>query len=115
MLTISKREEKNDVLVVELIGQIDGGPKSQEIQELVKKAIAEGKTNFIYDITEVKWINSMGAGVLIASYASVRRNEGCIHLVGVTDRAKVVLQTCGLIPAVFKEFEKLEDAIDDFK
>ncbi|MCD6378811.1 STAS domain-containing protein, partial [bacterium] len=74
MLAIDIKQE-NNVMIVELIGQIDGGPKSQEIQDVIKKAITEGNTNFIFDITDVKWLNSMGAGVLIACYASVRRNE----------------------------------------
>ena len=114
MLAIDIKQE-NNVMIVELIGQIDGGPKSQEIQDVIKKAITEGNTNFIFDITGVKWLNSMGAGVLIACYASVRRNDGYINLVGVKDRVKVVLQTCGLIPTVFKEFENMKEAIEDFK
>ena len=114
MLTINTRQE-NDVVIVELKGQIDGGPKSRELQELVKNTLTEGKINFIFDITEIKWINSLGAGVLIASYASVRRNEGYINLVGITDRVQVVLRTCGLTPTVFKEFNNVEDAMEDFK
>jgi anti-anti-sigma factor len=114
MLAINIRQESN-VIIVEVKGQIDGGPKSQEIQEIIKKAITEGNKNFIFDINDVKWINSMGAGVLIACYASARRNEGYINLVGVKDRVKVVLQTCGLIPTVFKEFESVKEAIEDFK
>jgi len=114
MLNIQKSEE-NDVMILELEGQIDGGPKSQRIQEIIKEAIAAGKKKFVFDMNEVQWLNSLGAGVLIAAYASVRRKEGSINLVGVSDRVKVVLKTCGLVPTVFKEFDNKDDAIKDLQ
>ncbi len=114
MLNIEKSEE-NGVMILELEGQIDGGPKSQKIQEIIKDAIEAGKKKFVFDMNEVQWLNSLGAGVLIASYASVRRKEGSINLVGVSDRVKVVLKTCGLVPTVFKEFDNKEDAIKDLQ
>ncbi|HMA75719.1 MAG TPA: STAS domain-containing protein [Candidatus Krumholzibacteriaceae bacterium] len=114
MLTINTRLE-DDVMIVGLKGQIDGGPKSQTIQDIVKKSISEGNINIVFDMSEIKWINSLGAGVLIASYASARRNDGYINLVGISDRVKVVLRTCGLTPTLFEEFDNIEDAVEDFK
>jgi anti-sigma B factor antagonist len=114
MLNIEKSSER-DVLIIGLNGQIDGGPKSQKIQEIIKNALSEGMKKFVLDMNDVQWLNSLGAGVLIASYASVRRSEGSINLVGISDRVKVVLRTCGLVPTVFKEFENKDDAIQDLQ
>lgn len=114
MLKIEKREE-NGVLIFELEGQIDGGPESQKLQEIIKDALHEGKKHSVLDMKGVTWINSLGAGVLIATYASVKREDGLIAMVGISDRARVVLKTCGLIPAVFEEYDSVEEAVEEIK
>ncbi|MBD3179816.1 MAG: anti-sigma factor antagonist [Candidatus Latescibacteria bacterium] len=114
MLKIEKREQ-NDVLVFKLDGQLDGGPASQKLQEMLKEALSEGKKFSVLDMKGVSWINSLGAGVLIATYASVKREDGLIAMVGISDRARVVLKTCGLIPAVFEEYDSVEEAIEEIK
>jgi len=114
MLKIEKREE-NGVLVLKLEGQLDGGPESQKLQQMLKDALSEGKRFSVLDMKGVSWINSLGAGVLIATYASVKREDGLIAMVGISDRARVVLKTCGLIPAVFEEYDSVEEAIEEIQ
>ena len=42
--------------------------------------------------------NSLGAGVLIAAYASAKRQNASLKLYGVSDRVETVLRTCGSFP-----------------
>ena len=113
MLTISNRDA-GDVIILDLEGQIDGGPKSEKIHELIKESIQGGKKKFVLNLTDVKWLNSLGAGVLIAAYASAKREEATLKLYNVSDRVGSVLRTCGLIPEVFDVYDTEEDALSSF-
>lgn len=113
MLTITNRDA-GGVVVLDLEGQIDGGPKSEKIHEIIKNSIEKGQKKFLLNMKEVKWLNSLGAGVLIAAYASAKREDAALKLLSVTDRVGTVLKTCGLIPEVFDVYEDEEDALSSF-
>ena len=113
MLNISTRDE-GGILILDLEGQIDGGPESEKIQEIIKSNIEGGQRKFLLNLREVKWLTSLGAGVLIASYASAKREEAALKLLSVSDRVGVVLKTCGLIPEVFETFEDEAEAVTSF-
>ena len=113
MLTITDRGS-GDIVILDLEGQIDGGPKSERIHELIKEGIQKGQKKFVLNLGEVKWLNSLGAGVLIAAYASAKRENATLKLHSVTDRVGSVLKTCGLIPEVFDVYENEEEALSSF-
>ena len=114
MLNITHREE-GGVMILDLEGQIDGGPKSEKIQEYIKEQIEEGRKQFVLNLKDVKWLNSLGAGVLIAAYASAKREEAFLKLHSVSDRVATVLKTCGLIPEVFEVYGSEQEALESFK
>lgn len=113
MLNIATSDE-GDVMIVDLEGQIDGGPKSQEIHDIVKESLKKGKNKILLNLSKVSWLNSLGAGILIAAFASAKREEGAIKLYGVSPRVETVLRTCGLIPEVFEVYEDKEKALQSF-
>lgn len=113
MLNISTRDE-GGVMILDLSGQIDGGPESEKIQEIIKKQIGQGQKKFLLNLKDVKWLNSLGAGMLIASYASAKREDAALKLLSVSERVGVVLKTCGLIPEVFETFEDEAEAVTSF-
>ena len=113
MLNISTRDE-GGVLILDLEGQIDGGPESEKIQEMIKEHIEKGQKKYLLNLEKVKWLNSLGAGVLIASYASAKREEASLKLLSVSDRVETVLKTCGLIPEVFETFDDEAEAVTSF-
>jgi len=113
MLTITSRDE-GGVLFLDLAGQIDGGPDSEKIHEIIKEHLKEGKRKFVLNLGEVRWLNSLGAGVLIAAYASAKRENSSLKLHSVQDRVTSVLKTCGLIPEVFEVYANEKDALASF-
>lgn len=113
MLTIADREE-GGVIILDLSGQIDGGPDSEKIQETIKENLSKDKKNYILNMHEVKWLNSLGAGVMIASYASAKRQNASLKLVSVSDRVTTVLKTCGLIPEVFEVYDSIKEAMESY-
>lgn len=113
MLTITRRDE-GGVVILDLAGQIDGGPKSEKIHEIIKEHIKEGHRKFVLNLSDVRWLNSLGAGVLIAAYASAKRENAALKLHSVQDRVTSVLKTCGLIPEVFDVYDNEKDALSSF-
>ena len=114
MLTVKDREESG-VRVFDLEGQIDGGPESEKLHEMIKENLGKGQKSFILNMKDVRWLNSLGAGILIAAYASAKREEAILKLLGVSDRVGIVLKTSGLIPEVFEVYESEKDALESFK
>ncbi|MCK4237209.1 MAG: anti-sigma factor antagonist [Candidatus Krumholzibacteria bacterium] len=113
MLNITSRDQ-GGVMILDLVGQIDGGPMSGKIQEIIKDNLEGGQRKYILNLKDVKWLNSLGAGVLIATYASAKRKEAHLKLSAVSDRVATVLKTCGLIPEVFEVFDTEEEALESF-
>lgn len=113
MLNISTRDE-GGVSILDLEGQIDGGPDSERIQEIIKEQVEKGQKKFLLNLKDVRWLNSLGAGMLIASYASAKRENAALKLLAVSDRVGIVLKTCGLIPEVFETFEDEAEAVTSF-
>ena len=113
MLTITNRDVEG-VMILDLRGQIDGGPESGRIKEAIKNSIENGQKKFVLNLQDVKWVNSLGAGMLIAAYASVKRSDAALKLFGVSSRVGTVLKTCGLIPEVFEVFENEKETLDSF-
>jgi len=113
MLNITTRD-KAGVMIIDLEGQIDGGPVSAKVHELIKQSLDKGQKKFILNLTKISWLNSLGAGILIAAYASAKRQEAGLKLFGVGDRVEAVLKTCGLIPEVFEVYKDEESAFASF-
>jgi anti-sigma B factor antagonist len=113
MLNITSRNEAG-VMVIDLDGQIDGGPPSMRIHELIKENLEQGQKKLILNMRNVKWLNSLGAGVLIAAYASAKRKDAALKIVGISDRVETVLKTCGLIPEVFEVYQDEHGALASF-
>ena len=113
MLNITTRNQSG-VMIIDLGGQIDGGPPSAKIHELIKQNLDAGQKKFVLNLTNVKWLNSLGAGILIAAYASAKRQDAALKIFGVTDRVEAVLKTCGLIPEVFEVYTDEKGALQSF-
>jgi anti-sigma B factor antagonist len=113
MLNITTRD-KAGVMIIDLEGQIDGGPVSAKVHELIKQSLDKGQKRFVLNLTKISWLNSLGAGILIAAYASAKRQEAGLKLFGVGDRVEAVLKTCGLIPEVFEVYKDEDGALSSF-
>lgn len=113
MLKISSREV-GDVLVVDLRGQIDGGPESAAIHDLVKEEAERGKTKFLLNMGEVPWLNSLGLGVLISAYVSAKRQNAALRLCNLSDRSLTLFRNSGVVPEVFETFASEEEGLKSF-
>ncbi len=109
-----KQVEKYGAVVVELKGNVMGGPEAQEFSDLLHKLLDEGKKNVIIDLAETKFMNSSGLGMLISGYTTVKNGGGVMKLANATEKIESLLVITKLI-TIFEHFTSVDDAVESFK
>ncbi len=104
------RKVTNHAVVLSVSGKLMGGPETVEIHEEVKSCIADGFRHIIIDLARVKWLNSAGLGVLIASLTSTRNAGGELHIVGANKKVNSLFVLTKLV-TVFETFDTIGDAM----
>jgi len=102
------REDGNFV-VIELEGDVIGGPDASKLNNLVHDLVSDAKTKLIVDLSGVQLMSSSGLGILISALTSVRQAGGDLMLVNITERIESLLTITKLI-TVFKTFKTVEEA-----
>lgn len=109
-----KTIEKYEAVVIELKGNVMGGPEAQEFSDLLHKLLDEGKKNIIIDLAETKFMNSSGLGMLISGYTTVKNRGGVMKLANATEKIESLLVITKLI-TIFEHFTSVDEAVNSFK
>src|SRR5690625_3730051 len=102
--------EKYGCVIVELKGNVMGGPDSEQFSELLHSFIDEGKKNVIVDLGSVKFMNSSGLGILIAGLTTMRRAEGDLRICQADNNIESLLVVTRLI-TVFDHYPRGDEAV----
>ena len=108
-----KEKIENHVAILSLSGKMMGGPETQSVHDHIRSLMNDGIKNVVIDLGDVKWMNSSGMGVLMASMTTLNAKDGNLALARVTEKVKSLLIITQLIK-VFKTFETVERAIASF-
>jgi anti-anti-sigma factor len=106
--------EKSGVTILDLSGKLDGGPLSRTIHETVKRSLEHGGRKIALNMTEVPWANTLGIGILIASFVSAKRMEAQLKLFGASERVTASLKMMRLIPEIFDDLASEQAALESF-
>ncbi|NJD23110.1 MAG: STAS domain-containing protein [Melioribacter sp.] len=109
-----KTIEKYGAVVIELKGNVMGGPEAQEFSDTLHKLIDDNKKNVIVDLAETKFMNSSGLGMLISGYTTMKNGGGSMKLANATEKIESLLVITKLI-SVFEHYTSVEDAVNSFK
>ncbi len=109
-----KQVEKYGAVIIELKGNVMGGPEAQEFSDLLHKLLEEGKKNVIIDLAETKFMNSSGLGMLISGYTTVKNGGGAMKLANATEKIESLLVITKLI-TIFEHFTSVDEAVESFK
>ncbi len=109
-----KHVEKYGAVVIELKGNVMGGPEAQEFSDLLHKLLEENKKNVIIDLAETKFMNSSGLGMLISGYTTVKNGGGTMKLTNATEKIESLLVITKLI-TIFEHFTSVEEAVESFR
>ncbi|MDR3626638.1 MAG: STAS domain-containing protein [Ignavibacteriaceae bacterium] len=108
-----KYYEQYNAAVIQLIGNVMGGDDTKEFNELLHKLLDEGKKNAIVDLSEVKFMNSSGLGMLIGGLTTMKKGEGNLKLARTTDKIESLLVITKL-SQIFESFETVDEAVKSF-
>jgi anti-sigma B factor antagonist len=110
-----KAHASDGVEIIAISGHIVGSTKaSQDFQELFRSLVSEGKKKYVIDLTETPWTNSLGVGMLMSAYTSVKKSGGEVVLANATDRIRDLLRVTRL-DHVFSVHNSLNDAMEHLK
>lgn len=108
-----KVTERYEAVVLELKGNVMGGDDTKEFNELLHKMIDGNKKNIIVDLSDVKFMNSSGLGMLIGGLTTMKKANGNLKLARVTDKIESLLIITKLI-TIFEFYESVEEAVKSF-
>lgn len=76
---------------------------SAEFRETFNRYFQQGHLDFIFDLTELSYIDSTGVGTIISTFTSVRKQKGQLYITGVNGVVKRVIDFTklnGFLPIV---------------
>lgn len=107
-------KEQGDVTVIQLNGNVMGGPDATSLNEELHKFVGQGKKKVVVDLGDVKFMNSSGLGMLIRALTTMRNAGGDMKLARASEKIESLLMVTKLI-TVFDHYEKVEEATQAFK
>ena len=89
-------EKKRDVLIVRLAGDLDdrtAGELRREIDALISDI---GVRRLLFDMRELRFMDSSGIGLIIGRYKRMRGRGGSVAVYGLDERMDKIFSMAGL-------------------
>ena len=109
-----KAKEVQGVTVIELDGNVMGGPDALALNDFLHTLITEQKSHVVVDLKAVSFINSSGLGMLIGGLTTMRHAGGEMKLARASKKVETLLEMTKLLK-VFDLHKNVNDAIASFK
>lgn len=109
----TKVNEQYNAVIIELKGNVMGGEDTKDFNELLHKYLEEDKKNIVVDLSDVKFMNSSGLGMLIGGLTTMKKGNGNLKLARTTEKIESLLVITKLI-TIFESFDTVEEAVKSF-
>jgi anti-sigma B factor antagonist len=87
-----KHEVKDGILIISLEGNLLGEHTNMPVIELVKQHLESGTKKVLFNLSETKFVNSTGLGMLLSAITKTRSAGGELALCSLPDQMKKLLQ-----------------------
>lgn len=94
-VSVSTHETAKDVVIVEVSGEVDVYT-APDLRQNLRDATTESGRRVVVDMTNVKFLDSTGLGVLVGAMGRIREGDGDMRLVVTSDHILKVLRITGL-------------------
>jgi anti-sigma B factor antagonist len=111
-MTITTRTVGN-VTVIDVKGRLVLGDGDDTFVKTVNELAFSGHVNIVLNMNEVSYIDSMGLGVLVSKYVTLRNRGGNLKVCNLHRRNFEVLTVTRLL-TVFESFDSEEAAVASF-
>lgn len=106
-------ETSGPVKILHLGGKIMGDPQTQILCDRLKELITTGAQALVMNFQNVRWINSLGMGAIIACLNTLRQHGGDIRFANLHDASAQYFHISKL-DTVVQIFDDVEAAIASF-
>src|ERR1035438_1836724 len=96
MKMTTKTRQVDSVTIVDISGRIELGGESAALRDLIADLLSKGHTQILLNLADVNYIDSAGLGTLVGAFASVRKHEGELKLLNLTDKVNDVMNVTKL-------------------
>jgi len=103
-MTTSTRQV-GGVTVVDISGRIVLGEESAALRDLVCDLLSKGHKKILFNLADVNYIDSSGLGHLVSAFTSVRKQQGELKLLNLTNKVQDVMQ----ITRLYTVFDIMDD------
>lgn len=105
--------EVGGVSVLDLDGRIVLGEESTNLREKLKSLVAAGKKKIVLNMGNVKYIDSVGLGTLVAAHVSAKTQGASMRLCNLGKNFHEILQMTKLL-TVFDVYDTQAAAVTSF-
>ena len=105
--------EVSGVTIVEISGRIVHGEESAALRALIGNLLNTGHKKILLNLSDVNFIDSAGLGQLATAFASVRKQDGELKLLNLTNKVHDLMQITRLY-TVFDIQDDEEAAVKSF-
>jgi anti-sigma B factor antagonist len=103
-MTTSTRQV-GGVTIVDISGRIVLGEESAALRELVRDLLNKGHKKILLNLGDVNYIDSSGLGHLVSAFTSVRKQDGELKLLNLTNKVHDLMQ----ITRLYTVFDIMDD------
>jgi anti-sigma B factor antagonist len=108
-----KSREAGKVTILDVSGKLMGGEDADLFRDTIHGLLEQGKKRILVDLSEVRWVNSTGVGILITGYTTMRRNKGDLKLLNVSNKIQSILYVTKL-NLIFECFDNEDEAVASY-
>lgn len=105
--------KKDDVIILELGGNLVVGDGDEMLGEVMAEVLAEGWKKIVLNLSKVQRLDSSGIGELVASWKRARTLGAAVKLVRLGDRVRHTLHLSQVLP-LLEVYEQEADALAAF-
>ncbi len=99
------------VTIVDISGRIVLGEESAALRDLVRDLLSKEHRRILFNLAKVSYIDSAGLGSLVGAFTSVRKQQGELKLLNLTNKVQDVMQ----ITKLYTVFDIMNDETEGVK
>ncbi len=109
-----KTSHRGSATVVELSGNLLGGPDAALLKNKLHELIESGKKSVVVDLNEIEFLNSSGLAMLISSLTTMREAGGDLKIANASEKITTVIKVTKL-GSMFENYPSVDAALAALK
>ena len=99
-----------DVTIIHLTPEVVAEVSHDLFLLMIDTLLDQGHTQMVVDVSSLRWINSMGLGLLVGAHRKVDEQNGQIVIAGPNQRIQDLMRVVGMLQ-VWKVYETVDEAV----